>query len=205
MKTREKILLQALDLFNQKGVDQVSVLEISQTMGISYGNLTYHFKKKDDLVQVLYVQMQHELDAAINHLVQRIFEETYYLKLVNELLQVTWKYRFLYLSINSLMNQYPFIREGEKSYSATRNKILNRGKKYLINEGYLKPESDSHYELLIRNLNMILYAWIVDAELFHEGEVAAKIEDYATLFYGIALTNVTEKGRTLYYQIVQNG
>lgn len=205
MKTREKILLQALDLFNQKGVDQVSVLEISQTMGISYGNLTYHFNKKDDLVQALYVQMQHELDAAINHLVQRIFEETYYLKLVNELLQVTWKYRFLYLSINSLMNQYPFIREGEKSYSATRNKILNRGKKYLIDEGYLKPESDSHYELLIRNLNMILYAWIVDAELFHEGEVAAKIEDYATLFYGIALTNVTEKGRTLYYQIVQNG
>ncbi|MDA8651143.1 TetR/AcrR family transcriptional regulator [Porticoccaceae bacterium] len=205
MKTREKILLQALDLFNQKGVDQVSVLEISQTMGISYGNLTYHFKKKDDLVQALYVQMQHELDAAINHLVQRIFEETYYLKLVNELLQVTWKYRFLYLSINSLMNQYPFIREGEKSYSATRNKILNRGKKYLIDEGYLKPESDSHYELLIRNLNMILYAWIVDAELFHEGEVAAKIDDYATLFYGIALTNVTEKGRTLYYQIVQNG
>lgn len=205
MKTREKILLQALDLFNQKGVDQVSVLEISQTMGISYGNLTYHFNKKDDLVQALYVQMQHELDAAINHLVQRIFEETYYLKLVNELLQVTWKYRFLYLSINSLMNQYPFIREGEKSYSATRNKILNRGKKYLIDEGYLKPESDSHYELLIRNLNMILYAWIVDAELFHEGEVAAKIGDYATLFYGIALTNVTEKGRTLYYQIVQNG
>ena len=205
MKTREKILLQALDLFNQEGVDQVSVLEISQTMGISYGNLTYHFKKKDDLVQALYVQMQHELDAAINHLVQRIFEETYYLKLVNELLQVTWKYRFLYLSINSLMNQYPFIREGEKSYSATRNKILNRGKKYLIDEGYLKPESDSHYELLIRNLNMILYAWIVDAELFHDGEVAAKIEDYATLFYGIALTNVTEKGRTLYYQIVQNG
>lgn len=205
MKTREKILLQALDLFNQKGVDQVSVLEISQTMGISYGNLTYHFNKKDDLVQALYVQMQHELDAAINHLVQRIFEETYYLKLVNELLQVTWKYRFLYLSINSLMNQYPFIREGEKSYSATRNKILNRGKKYLIDEGYLKPESDSHYELLIRNLNMILYAWIVDAELFHDGEVAAKIEDYATLFYGIALTNVTEKGRTLYYQIVQNG
>ena len=205
MKTREKILLQALDLFNQKGVDQVSVLEISQTMGISYGNLTYHFNKKDDLVHALYMQMQQELDVAINHLVQRIFEETYYLKLVNELLQVTWKYRFLYLSINSLMNQYPFIREGEKSYSATRNKILNRGKKYLIDEGYLKPESDSHYELLIRNLNMILYAWIVDAELFHEGEVAAKIEDYATLFYGIALTNVTEKGRTLYYQIVQNG
>ena len=205
MKTREKILLQALDLFNQKGVDQVSVLEISQTMGISYGNLTYHFNKKDDLVHALYMQMQQELDVAINHLVQRIFEETYYLKLVNELLQVTWKYRFLYLSINSLMNQYPFIREGEKSYSATRNKILNRGKKYLIDEGYLRPESDNHYELLIRNLNMILYAWIVDAELFHDGEVAAKIEDYATLFYGIALTNVTEKGRTLYYQIVQNG
>jgi hypothetical protein len=201
MKTNEKIRNQALILFNDKGVDQVSSLEISQALKISYGNVTYHYKKKDDIVLALYSQMQQELNTAINRLVQCIFEETFYLKLVNEIFEIIWDYRFIYLNINSLMNQFEFIAESEKSYSATRIKILNRAKKYLIQEGYLKPEANNNYESLIQNLNMILYGWITDAKLFYEGDEAKKIEVYVSLFYNVALTHITEKGRKRYQQI----
>ena len=201
MKTNEKIRNQALILFNDKGVDQVSSLEISQALKISYGNLTYHYKKKDDIVLALYSQMQQELNTAINRLVQCIFEETFYLKLVNEIFEIIWDYRFIYLNINSLTNQFEFIAESEKSYSATRIKILNRAKKYLIQEGYLKPEANNNYESLIQNLNMILYGWITDAKLFYEGDEAKKIEVYVSLFYNVALTHITEKGRKRYQQI----
>lgn len=201
MKTNEKIRNQALILFNDKGVDQVSSLEISQALKISYGNLTYHYKKKDDIVLALYSQMQQELNTAINRLVQCIFEETFYLRLVNEIFEIIWDYRFIYLNINSLMNQFEFIAESEKSYSATRIKILNRAKKYLIQEGYLKPEANNNYESLIQNLNMILYGWITDAKLFYEGDEAKKIEVYVSLFYNVALTHITEKGRKRYQQI----
>ena len=201
MKTNEKIRNQALILFHDKGVDQVSSLEISQALKISYGNLTYHYKKKDDIVLALYSQMQQELNTAINRLVQCIFEETFYLKLVNEIFEIIWDYRFIYLNINSLTNQFEFIAESEKSYSATRIKILNRAKKYLIQEGYLKPEANNNYESLIQNLNMILYGWINDAKLFYEGDEAKKIEVYVSLFYNVALTHITEKGRKRYQQI----
>ena len=201
MKTNEKIRNQALILFNDKGVDQVSSLEISQALKISYGNLTYHYKKKDDIVLALYSQMQQELNTAINRLVQCIFEEMFYLKLVNEIFEIIWDYRFIYLNINSLMNQFEFIAESEKSYSATRIKIRNRAKKYLIQEGYLKPEANNNYESLIQNLNMILYGWITDAKLFYEGDEAKKIEVYVSLFYNFALTHITEKGRKRYQQI----
>jgi|TARA_B110000967_G_scaffold10914_1_gene10697 AcrR family transcriptional regulator len=201
MKTNEKIRNQALILFNDKGVDQVSSLEISQALKISYGNLTYHYKKKDDIVLALYSQMQQELNTAINRLVQCIFEETFYLKLVNEIFEIIWDYRFIYLNINSLMNQFEFIAESEKSYSAMRIKILNRAKKYLIQEGYLKSEANNNYESLIQNLNMILYGWITDAKLFYEGDEAKKIEVYVSLFYNVALTHITEKGRKRYQQI----
>ena len=113
MKTSEKIKCQALRLFNEKGVDHVSSLEISQALNISYGNLTYHYKKKDDIVLALYTEMQAELNIAINHLVQCLFEETFYLKLVNEIFDVIWKYRFIYLNINSLMSQFAFIQKSE--------------------------------------------------------------------------------------------
>ena len=201
MKTNEKIRNQAHILFNHKGVDQVSSLEISQALKISYGNLTYHYKKKDDIVLALYSQMQQELNTAINRLVQCIFEETFYLKLVNEIFEIIWDYRFIYLNINSLMNQFEFIAESEKSYSATRIKILNRAKKYLIQEGFLKPEVNNDYQSLIQNLNMILYGWITDAKLFYEGDEAKKIEVYVSLFYNVALTHITEKGRKRYQQI----
>jgi len=203
MKTNEKIIDKALTLFNEKGVDQVSSLEISQSLNISYGNLTYHFKKKDDIVLALYAQMQQSLNTSINRLVQCIFEETFYPKLVNEIFDVIWNYRFIYLNINSLMNQFEFICESEKSYYATRIKILNRAKKYLIQEGYLKPEINNNYESLIQNLNMILYAWITDAKLFYEGDEDKKIDIYVSLFYNVALTHVTEKGLKRYRQIQQ--
>ena len=203
MKTNEKIIDKALTLFNEKGVDQVSSLEISQSLNISYGNLTYHYKKKDDIVLALYAQMQQSLNTSINRLVQCIFEETFYPKLVNEIFDVIWNYRFIYLNINSLMNQFEFICESEKSYYATRIKILNRAKKYLIQEGYLKPEINNNYESLIQNLNMILYAWITDAKLFYEGDEEKKIDIYVSLFYNVALTHVTEKGLKRYQQIQQ--
>jgi AcrR family transcriptional regulator len=201
MKTSEKIKCQALRLFNEKGVDHVSSLEISQALNISYGNLTYHYKKKDDIVLALYIEMQAELNIAINHLVQCLFEETFYLKLVNEIFDVIWKYRFIYLNINSLMSQFAFIQKSEKTYSNTRVKILNRAKKYLIQEGYLAPEVNNNYDALIQNLNMILYAWITDANVFYEGEDSAKIQVYVSLFYQVALTHITEKGLKLYAQI----
>ena len=203
MKTNEKIIDKALTLFNEKGVVQVSSLEISQSLNISYGNLTYHYKKKDDIVLALYAQMQQSLNTSINRLVQCIFEETFYPKLVNEIFDVIWNYRFIYLNINSLMNQFEFICESEKSYYATRIKILNRAKKYLIQEGYLKPEINNNYESLIQNLNMILYAWITDAKLFYEGDEDKKIDIYVSLFYNVALTHVTEKGLKRYRQIQQ--
>ena len=128
MKTKDKILHQGLRLFNESGVDQVSALEISQSLGISYGNLTYHFRRKDEIVLTLYTQMQEELDASMANLVKHLFAETYYLKLVNELFEIVWKYRFIYLNINSLMNQFESIRQAEKSYLLTRKKILNKGK-----------------------------------------------------------------------------
>ena len=201
MKTKEKILIQALSLFNEKGVNEIAVLQISQALGMSYGNLTYHFKNKESIVLTLYQQMQEELNASMMNLVKHIFEETYHLKLVNETFKVTWKYRFIYLNISSLMSQFETIRQSEKEYSQSRAKILTKAKEYLIREGYLKPEVQVDYAMTIRNLSLILYSWITDAKLFYEGDEANKIDDYVTLFYNVALPNFTEKGMKRYQQL----
>ena len=50
MKTRERIVEVAIRLFNAEGINAVGVREIARTLGISPGNLSYHFPRKEDLL-----------------------------------------------------------------------------------------------------------------------------------------------------------
>ena len=200
MRTKEKILNQALVLFNEKGVDQVSALQISQTLDMSYGNLTYHFKNKDAIILGLYQELQQVVDAALARIVQHLFEETFNLKLINEFFEITWQYRFIYLNLNSLMSQYPTVRTAEQKYAKQRSKIFTKVKENLIRKAYLKPETDIDYKLTVHSLSMIVYAWIMDAQLFYAGKEQSKIDYYVSLLYNMTIPILTSKGRELLRQ-----
>lgn len=51
--TRQAILNTAQALFREKGYNAVSVGEIAAALGISKGNLTYYFKRKEEIVEAL--------------------------------------------------------------------------------------------------------------------------------------------------------
>lgn len=51
--TRSEILKTAQQLFNERGYHEVTTRDIAETLGISKGNLTYHFKKKEEIIEAL--------------------------------------------------------------------------------------------------------------------------------------------------------
>ena len=57
MKLKEKILIKAVELFNEKGIPSTSPNQIAAALGISTGNLTYHFKTKAILIKEVYERM----------------------------------------------------------------------------------------------------------------------------------------------------
>ncbi len=59
--TRERILEAARRLFNEKGYAATTVVEIAASVGISQGNLTYHFPTKRDLVTELQKRFSHSV------------------------------------------------------------------------------------------------------------------------------------------------
>lgn len=58
---KQKIIDTALAEFNAKGIDGAAVHKIAAQLSISPGNLTYHFKRKEDLVQELVKRLENEL------------------------------------------------------------------------------------------------------------------------------------------------
>jgi AcrR family transcriptional regulator len=61
LKTRDKILAAARVLFNERGVSDLSALDIATAMSISPGHLYYHFKGKPEIVARLLAEHEQEL------------------------------------------------------------------------------------------------------------------------------------------------
>ena len=55
-KRRDDILDTAERLFNERGYNAVSLRDIAEALQISKGNLTYHFQKKEDLIEACVVR-----------------------------------------------------------------------------------------------------------------------------------------------------
>ncbi len=53
-KTRDRILETCRKLFNERGTNKVTTAEIAESVGISEGNLHYHFQRKEQIVETLF-------------------------------------------------------------------------------------------------------------------------------------------------------
>lgn len=61
--TKQIIMQEAVDLFNEQSFKGVSLHELAGRMGISRGNLTYHFKNKDQLLSAIVDAMWGEIQS----------------------------------------------------------------------------------------------------------------------------------------------
>lgn len=102
-RTFDRIASVTLDLFNRFGEPHVSTTMISAELGISPGNLYYHFPSKDKLVNHLYdqfeVSMLSLLEAGGD--VQDIEDAWFFL---HSLFEKVWDHRFLYRDLNHLLS-----------------------------------------------------------------------------------------------------
>jgi AcrR family transcriptional regulator len=103
-RTAERILETTLLLFNQHGEPNVSTTLISAELGISPGNLYYHYPAKDELINGLFDRYE----RALNELLQaadgvRNVEDAWLF--FHMLFELVWQYRFLYRDLNDLLSK----------------------------------------------------------------------------------------------------
>ena len=103
--TRQRILDASLAMFNTQGEPNVTTNHIADELEISPGNLYYHFRNKDDIIEHLFGRYEERIDAALSPPSGRLpgLEDVWLqLHLVFECI---WDYRFLYRDLVDILSR----------------------------------------------------------------------------------------------------
>lgn len=164
MKTRERILQTSLLLFNQEGESHVTTVDIANEMDISPGNLYYHFKGKEVIIEALFERFDDAfsdiLQAPVKQSLQ-VEDSWYYLYVVFEEM---YDYRFIYQNLSDLLQRYEFIQKRFRRLLNLKFQTAQSMIRILRDVDILKME-DSDVDVLVNGIVMTATYWIAYSTL----------------------------------------
>lgn len=172
MKTRDKIILASLELFNEKGERNVTTNHIAANLSMSPGNLYYHFRNKSDIIYEIFIQYE----LLVDHYLQipedrplNLDDLVYYLESVFDGL---WGYRFFHRDLEFLLGSDERLR---KDYRAFTERCLDAIKVILKGlqkglKGVLKDLDDEHIDAMALNVWLVVTNWMAYLKTAHAGE-----------------------------------
>lgn len=103
MKTKDKIILTSLDLFNEQGERNVSTNHIAAYLGMSPGNLYYHFRNKSDIIYEIFKNYELMVDTYIQLPAGRAIHVHDLIAYLDAVFNGLWAYRFLHRDLEHLL------------------------------------------------------------------------------------------------------
>lgn len=103
MRTRDKIITASIELFNEHGERNITTNHIASHLGISPGNLYYHFRNKEDIIRNIFdlykaklensfipAEYSHDPVALLHHTLDSVFE-------------LQWRFSFFYANLPDIL------------------------------------------------------------------------------------------------------
>ena len=176
MKTRDRILLAARNLFNAMGEHNVAASDIAADMEISPGNLYYHFKGKDSIHLSLFATLQREMIAILGPAVQSpgLFNEQQEESAIERswlffsvLLELMIDYQYLYENPGSLMQRYPEIDRGFRRLIRLKLSACEVVAAELISDESGRTSHAPDFGSLANTMNLTLSYWLPYSRILH--------------------------------------
>lgn len=150
IKTKERILAAALQLFNEQGEANVTTNHIAAHLGMSPGNLYYHFRNKDHIISGIFLQYSAHLRQSFAPVSVSVnprsasSSSAMWFHYLDAVFYVMWEFRFFYANLNDILR---------------RDAELHQ--QYLI----VQRELTANLQSLLRELNRQQVLAIPDAEI----------------------------------------
>ncbi len=203
MTTKEKILTTALHLFNQQGTDPITTRHIAKEMGISHGNLCYHYARKEEIITALYHNLVEELNREISALQEGELGIPLLHRATRTTFTIQYKYKFILQEMVGIMRKIDPIRVHFKALYEQRKKQFTHILQYLISKGLIKEESiPGQYDNFIAQFYIIGDFWVSEAEILFYGSNEEKLKYYTQIAFSLIIPYLTDKGLSAYRDLL---
>ncbi|MEX6501946.1 TetR/AcrR family transcriptional regulator [Pseudomonas zhanjiangensis] len=159
VKTRERIIQASLELFNAQGERAISTNHIAAHLGISPGNLYYHFRNKQAIIAELFARYEDQVDSFLRLPEGRaltIADKTFYLE---ALLAAMWHYRFLHRDLEHLLDSDAQLAERYRLFAQRCLQGAQRIYQGFVDAGILLM-NPAQLEALTLNAWIIMTSWV---------------------------------------------
>jgi len=187
-KTKDRIIEASIRLFNEQGFGAISLHEIAQTLGISRGNLTYHFNTKDALLEVIADEMWAKIE--VERQKRRDFPSFENIHNETQLYYAFQKeYAFIFNDLHVI--KHPILEEKFRQFCLTTIKDNQAAIAFAIQLGNMKTEpfAGAYY-------NLCLSLWVL-ALFWLPQQAIRKVDDKEEVIkvvWSLILPHFTPKG-----------
>ena len=161
MKTKDKIIATSIKLFNLHGTKSISTNHIAKEMGISTGNLYYHFRSKNDIIRSILANFSNELESVFKIQLDTISDFSSNLtSLFNRFFKIQQSYQFLFLEGVHLTKQDSRLLDNYTNLRSLIKKGYHELLSNLVKIKIMKRQSLNIIDDLLDTQWIIMWYWI---------------------------------------------
>lgn len=181
MKTRDKIIRASIELFNEQGERNVTTNHIAAHLGISPGNLYYHFRNKEDIILSIYEEYARTLLLDIFPVVSSDVKPLDAIILyMDAVFQAMMKFRFFYSNLPVLLAKSPSLKE---KYVEVQHCISDRVSQLLLSlrEAKMVTFEDDELADIVSILRLVNTFW----PSFHQTQTSQTAMNDGVFYEGV--------------------
>ncbi len=194
IKTKDRILATSIRLFNKHGITAVSLRQIADSMGISHGNLAYHYKNKSVIIQEIYTRMDQEMSNAVFP----GFEEAdlfHCHRLLHRISEFQSRHRFFYMDMLEISRRFPKVIKRYRETIRIRRIQTVQLFDALIAKGLIAEEPEiGFYRSLSHAIWVMSTFWLQQEHILGKNHPAIKSGSDIKHIWEILFPHLTEDG-----------
>ena len=200
MKTKDRIILGALTLFNQNGERNITTNHIAAHLEISPGNLYYHFSNKEEIINSIFDNYALELKTRFKPTAEEeksnMPSVQIMLSYLDSIFELMWNYRFFYANLPDILSRDAKLKLKYTNAQQSLNDNLMSIMKGFRKSGVIALEDDE-LQALTKTLHLVASCWInYQTALLSDKEITENIIYQGMLqMLNVVRPMATEQGR----------
>jgi len=202
--TRNKIIRAARLLFNENGVANISQRDICTHIAISPGNLTYHFKKRNDIIETLYFELSEALQTIFENANKKEKNLASLLDLTYTINKILFENRFFMIDFIYVLRTNKTIEKDYRLLSKTRSNQFTDFINELVNDGVMqKAELPNEYDHLFTRMHVFGDFWIASVRATEKEIMLKHTRNYTEAYMQSIFPYLTATGKTEFKKLME--